>query len=141
MGANVTVRTFCKNKNNIHVHLMMDNIPALPTYQNGRDKECNPFQNSQRSLGSLSTERNSFDRGILTQYSEQEIQLGVPKPQQLQRVETESSSVHLVPEVNGSNGCGPVCFQSQFSVESVHQLEARSRSLEDQCSAICLGKR
>ena len=29
MGANFAVRTFCKNENNIHVHLMMDNIPAL----------------------------------------------------------------------------------------------------------------
>ena len=29
MGVNFAVRTFCKNKNNIHVHLMMDNIPAL----------------------------------------------------------------------------------------------------------------
>ena len=38
-------------------------------------------------------------------------------------METESSSVRPAREVHGFNGCGPVCFQSQFSVESVRQLE------------------
>ena len=141
-GANFSVRTFYKNKNNIHVHLMMDNLSALSytSKMGGTMNVINPLCNSQRSLGFLSTESNYFDREIPTWYSEQGIRLGVPKPQQLQRVETESSSVHPAPEANGSNGCGSICFQSQFSVESVCELEARSRSLEDLCSAFVLEK-
>ena len=46
----------------------------------------------------------------------------------------------MAPAINGSNGCGPVCSQSQFSVELVFELEAGSGSLEDQCYAIVLEK-
>ena len=55
-------------------------------------------------------------------------------------METEFSNVHPAPSVNGFNGCGPVCFQSQVSVESARELEARSWSLKDLCSAFVLEK-
>ena len=131
MRASFAGRTFCNNRSNIHVHLMMDNVPALSYISKmGGTKYVTLFEIAKGLWDFCLPREILFDGGILTWYSEQRIRLGVQKPQPLQQVETESSSVHPAPTVNGSSGCGPVCFQSQFSVESERELEAGSGSLE-----------
>ena len=119
----------------------MDNILALSYISKmGGTKNVTLFKIAKDVWDFCLPKEVFFDKGILALYFEQVILLGISKPQQLQQVETESSSVQPAPEVNGSNERGPVCFQSQFSAELVCQLEARSRSLEEQCSEFVLEK-
>jgi hypothetical protein len=141
-AANIAVRSMTKNRENVHIHLKMDNVTAV-TYVNKMGGTKSPILTSiAKDLWEYCLGKKITDSRTPSWNSQPDSRLGKQECVQYKykQLETEPQNICSNKSTMGSFGNRFVCRQTEWTTGEIHELETRPNCCGYRCTPSKLGR-